>query len=284
MSEPAAKTGPGAGAGAAPSPRTAARRRARRLFVALLGRDLTVLAGSLKQFLPGTVMQPLLLVFVLTYVFPRIGLGIGPAEGEFSTLLMPGLIAQSIFFVGVFAVGMNLVRELDGGELDDLVLAPAPVSVVAFGKVAAGAVQALVAAAMVFPVTALVPATPVDLDADWLVLATILPLACLASSSLGLALGTLFEPRSVNWLFSMVALPLSFLGATFYSWAMLEPIPWLRYAVLANPLVYVSEGLRGGLARDDPHLPLAPIYLALVIATWLFTRLGVRGLRARVLS
>jgi len=268
-------------------------RRSRRVFVALVGRDLTVLGHNLKQFLPGTIVQPLLLVFVFTYVFPRIGLGIGAGTGassievgagRFSTLFVPGLVAQSIIFVGVFSVGLNLVRELDSAELDDMVLAPAPVAVVAYAKVAAGAVQALAAATMVFPVAALVPSTPVDLSPDWLVLATVLPLSCVASAALGLTLGTLFRARSANWLVSMVAVPLSFLGATFYSWGMLEPIPWLKYAILVNPLVYVSEGLRGGLSGDTPHMSLAAVYLALVAATAVFTRLGVRGFRRRVLS
>ena len=39
-------------------------------FRALLLRDLTVLRKTLNEFLPRTVLQPFLLVFVFTYVFP----------------------------------------------------------------------------------------------------------------------------------------------------------------------------------------------------------------------
>ena len=46
-------------------------------FRALLARDLYVLRHSLNEFIPRTVLQPLLLVFVFTYVFPKIGQGIG---------------------------------------------------------------------------------------------------------------------------------------------------------------------------------------------------------------
>ena len=38
-----------------------------------------MLRKNLKEFLPRTVLQPLLLVFVFTYVFPKIGQGIGGA-------------------------------------------------------------------------------------------------------------------------------------------------------------------------------------------------------------
>ena len=58
--------------------RRCARRPPRlRAFGALLLRDLTVLRKNLKEFIPRTILQPLLLVFVFTYVFPKIGQGVG---------------------------------------------------------------------------------------------------------------------------------------------------------------------------------------------------------------
>ena len=60
--------------------RTAAR-ASRSAFAALLLRDLRVLIKNLKEFLPRTVIQPLLLVFVFLYVFPKIGQGIGGSAG-----------------------------------------------------------------------------------------------------------------------------------------------------------------------------------------------------------
>lgn len=253
---------------------------------ALVVRDLTVLDKNLERFIPGALMQPLLLVFVFTYLFPRIGQGIGGDDGaaRFSTLLLPGIVAHSIIFVGIFTVGMNLITELEAEELEDRVMAPAPTATVALAKIVAGALQALIAGLVVFPVAAFLPATPVYLQPDWPVLLTVLPLACITSASLGLALGVLFEPRSAPWLFSVVALPLSFLGAIFYTWHSLEPIPFLQYALLANPLVYMSEGLRGATVTGMGHLPLAVVYPALLGFIVLFSVLGVRGFRGRVLS
>ena len=45
----------------------------RAAFVGLLGRDLYLLRKDLKIFLLRTLIQPLLLVFVFTYVFPKTG-------------------------------------------------------------------------------------------------------------------------------------------------------------------------------------------------------------------
>ncbi len=254
-------------------------------FRAIVVRDLTVLDKNLERFVPSAVMQPLLLVFVFTYLFPLIGQGVGGVEGQalFSTLLVPGIVAHSIIFVGIFTVGMGLIAELDAHELEDRVLAPAPIATVAVAKVAAGALQALVAALLVFPVAAFLPATPIYLLPKWPILLTVIPLVCITSAALGLTLGTLFEPRSGPWLFSVVALPLSFLGAIFYTWDSLDPVPWLKYAVLVNPLVFMSEGLRAGTVARTPHLPLPAVYAALVAFAVLFTVVGLRGFNRRVL-
>ena len=78
-------------------------------------------------------------------------------------------------------------------------------------------------------------------------------------------------------------LPLTFLGAIYYSWAALEPIRWLQIAVLVNPLVYMSEGFRAALTPAD-HMSLWAIYGALTAFTVAFTYLGIAGFKRRVLS
>ena len=108
-----------------------------------------------------TIMQPLLLVFVFTYVFPKIGQGVGgssAAEAQFSTLLMAGVVATSMIFQGVQAVALPLVQEFGyTREIEDRVMAPMPVWAVAVEKIAAGAIQALIAGLVVFPLAAVHP-------------------------------------------------------------------------------------------------------------------------------
>ena len=64
-------------------------------FGALVLRDLTVLRKNWKEFLPRTILQPLLLVFVFTYVFPKIGQGVGGGANAaaFSSVLVAGVVA-----------------------------------------------------------------------------------------------------------------------------------------------------------------------------------------------
>jgi ABC-2 type transport system permease protein len=97
-------------------------------------------------------------------------------------------------------------------------------------------------------------------------------------------MGTRFSPDTASYLFGVVALPLSFLGAIFYTWPSLDPVPLLKYGLLANPLVYVSEGFRAALVPSEPHLSLLVIYPAMIAFTVVFTLLGIRGLRRRVVT
>ena len=272
----------------APADATFGRRRATwKAFRALLLRDLTVLDRDLKEFLPNTLMQPVMLVFVFTYVFPRIGQGVGGEGnvGRFSTLLLGGMVAQSIIFQGLFRVALPLSRELDiTNELEDRVLAPTTIGTIAMEKIVAGSLQSLFAGLVVFPVAAYLPAAPIYLKAHWAVLLTVTPLACYTSAALGLTIGTRMEPRLVPLLAGFIALPLGFFGAIFYTWDALTPIPWLKWLVLVNPLVYMSEGFRAALSIGVVHMRLPAIYGPLLGFAALLTWLGVTGFKKRVLS
>ncbi len=255
-------------------------------FVALLLRDLTVLRKNLREFLPRTILQPLLLVFVFTYVFPKIGQSVGGAQGSaaFSTLLVAGVIGTAILFQGIQSVALPLVQEFGyTREIEDRVLAPLPIELVAIEKIVAGALQCLISALIVFPIARFVPATPVDLRITWWVLLTLAPLACVFSATIGLLFGTVFQPRTVPLLFGVIVVPMTFLGCVYYSWQSLEPIPWLQYAVLLNPLVYICEGFRAALTPVD-HMPLTVIYGVIVAGTMAAGTVAIRFFQRRVIT
>src|SRR5438093_3325236 len=142
---------------------------ARVAFRALLLRDLVVFRKTLREFIPRTILQPLLLVFVFTYVFPKIGQGVGGANSSgFSTLLVAGVVGIAILMQGIQSVSLPMVQEFGyTREIEDRVLAPMPVALVAIQKAIWGALSGLFSALLVFPIAAIVPATPVSLDINW---------------------------------------------------------------------------------------------------------------------
>jgi len=201
-------------------------------FGALLLRDLTVLRKNLGIFIMRTLIQPFLLVFVFLYVFPQIGQGIGGGggtggESAFATILVAGVVGLSIMFQGIQAVALPLATEFGyTKEIEDRVLAPIPVSMVAVGKVVAGAIQGIIAAIIVFPIAYVIHANGVEvhLSVNWPVLVTLMIITSIMCSALGLVLGTRISPRNIGAMFGFIVLPITFLGGTYYPWTSLAAV------------------------------------------------------------
>jgi ABC-2 type transport system permease protein len=275
-------------------PRRSAAAASRLAFRALILRDLIVLRKNLGEFVTRTVIQPFLLVFVFLYVFPTIGQGVGgtgkAAQSAFATVLVPGVVAVTIMFQGIQAVAIQLSQEFGfTREIEDRVQAPCPISLVAVAKVISGAVQGVLAAVLVLPIAAVVHAKGVHphLTIHWWIVLTLVPIACVAMTSLGLLLGTKFEPRNIGLMFGFIVLPLTFLGGTYYQWTRLAPVKvgsfhWLQTLVLVNPLIYIAEGLRAGFTQAS-HMHLYVVYPVLIGFCAVFLVLGIRSFKQRVL-
>jgi ABC-2 type transport system permease protein len=265
-----------------------------RAFAGLFLRDLHVLRREMVPFLVRVIMNPLLFLFVFTYIMPHMSGGAamnptasmaGAAGANFSTVL-PGLMAVAIMFSGIAAVALPLAQEFGiTREIDDRVMCPLPVAAVAIEKIVFSAVQSMIAAAVVFPLAYYMPATPVYAHVNsWAFLIAVLSLASLTAGALGLVIGTSVRPQQIGLIFGVVVMPITFLGCVYYPWAALKAIPWLQYGVLINPIVYMSEGLRAaltpGMHHMNPWLILAMLLCSLAVLTWF----GIRGFLRRVID
>jgi ABC-2 type transport system permease protein len=281
-----------------------------RTFNAMMAREFRVLRRNAIATFTRAVMQPLLFVFVFAYVFPKIGggfnLGGGAAAGaagaagaaaagagaagsvNFATILVPGLMASMLLMQGIMAVTFPLVMEFSWQRtIEDRALAPVPIRVLAIQKIVAGAVQSFIGAVIVFPIVLLVHASgqaPHVHVTNWALFALILVFASLLTSSLGLLLGTIMDPRKMQMLFAVVLLPATMLGCVYYPWSALHHIEWLQILVLINPMVYMSEGLRAVLTPVLGHMPLWGVLIALIGGTVVVGYLGTRTFTKRVLN
>lgn len=259
-----------------------------RAFWGLILRDARVLVREVVGFLLRTVMNPLLFTFVFTYVLPKTGGAFAPSGGTqtFATVLVPGLVAVAIFFQGIAAVALPLATELGGTrEIEDRVMAPLPVTLVGVEKVVWSAVQSVVAAAVVFPLVLVIPAEKVSVSVvSWPALIAVVLLASLVAGFLGLLLGTIVKPRQIGLIFSLVVVPVTFLGCVYYPWERLHEIRWLQVVTLVNPLVYVSEGLRAALTPGVSHMSTPAFFAALIALTAILGVAGTRAFRRRVID
>ena len=260
-------------------------------FTGLLMRDFRVLRRELGPFALRIIMQPLLFLFVFTYVFPHMSGGVGnpmAAAGgvNLGTVLLPGLMAVAIMFTGIAAVALPLSQEFGiTREIDDRVMCPLPVAAVAFEKICFSALQSILGALLVFPLAYYIPSIPVQAHVtSWPLLIAVLILASLVAGALGLAIGSNVKPQQIGLIFSIVVIPITFLGCVYYPWAYLNHIRWLQLVVLVNPIVYMSEGLRAALTPGVAHMPYGYILLALVMSFLLLGWFGLKGFLRRVIS
>ncbi len=251
-------------------------------FGAMLARDAHVARRNLIQILFQTFLQPLLFVFI----FGRVMVGSGYMPLKYKSLLLPGIIAISMVFTGIWAVCMPLIAEFQWTrEIEDRLLAPIDISWIAVEKVVAGMIQAVVAGLVVIPMAWLVlrPGVDISIHAP-LEFAGVLLLVALFSASGGLALGCTMNQQHVGLMFSMIVTPMIFFGCVYYPWSALENFPILQKAVLINPVVYASEGMRAALVPQSPHLSIIAIFAVLCLVDILLLIVGLRQFEKKAIS
>ena len=252
-----------------------------RAFGALLWRDVFVTGRELVPFLLQVVLQPVFLLFV----FGKVLVELGFATDGYSDVLLPGVIALTAFLTALQNTAFPLVIDFSfTKEIEDRLLAPLPTALVAVEKVVFSLLRALVAAAVMFPISLWVLGTlPVEW-ADLPVLTAFLVLGSLVGAVMGMTLGTFVKPNRINVVFAVVLTPLLFTGSTQFPWQSLDTLRWFQVVCALNPLTYVSEALRAEMAPGVPHLPLWLCALALGGFLLLFGVTSLVGFRRRALD
>jgi ABC-2 type transport system permease protein len=248
-------------------------------FLALLARDAHVARRNFLPLLLQTLLQPMLLVFVLG----RVLTGSGMMPAAYKSMLLPGIIALSMLLAGIQAVAMPLIAEFQfTREIEDRLLAPIEIEWVAVEKVLSGMIQALLAGLVVLPAAWLLLGKGVALQFDHpFTFLGVTLLVALLSSAVGLTLGCSIGQTQIGLMFSLVLAPMIFFGCTYYPWSALASFPILKRAVLANPVVYASEGLRAALVPRLPHLPEVAIFAALAAFDLFFLLFGLHRFRRK---
>ncbi|HKP29349.1 MAG TPA: ABC transporter permease [Gemmatimonadales bacterium] len=253
-----------------------------RVFLALLKRDAYVASRELPFFLLRTTMQPLLFVIVFGYVLPKMGF---VARG-YGAAMLPGILAISLAFASLQSVALPMVADFGWTrEIEDRLLAPVPMELVALEKVLSGVAQGVIAALFVLPIARLIMGPIPGLDVRGL--GSLLAITLLAAgtfSCFGLLMGTIINPAQIGLMFGFIVAPMIFFGCAYYPWQGLDAVPVMKYVVLINPLVYVSEGMRAVLTPSLPHMPIVAVASALLVLTGFFWIVGMRGFTKRAVG
>ncbi len=264
------------------------RRQVARAFWAMIARELYILRRNIPSFVLQTGMQPMLFAVVFTYIMPSIGGEIRPGGVSFSSILLPGIVANAIVLNSMNGVSLSMIRELSyTRSIEDRMLAPLPLWALGVQKIVWGALTGMLSGAVVFPLIYLVHApgqSPHVHVSNWPLFVACGVLVPLLAASIGLFLGTILDPSQINVLINLVMVPATLLGCVYYPWAALHPIPVVQYAVLINPVVYASEALRTVFTPEVPHMPV-PVFLSVIVGALIASMVvGLRSFRRRLIG
>jgi ABC-2 type transport system permease protein len=251
------------------------------VFLAILWRDVFVTGREFWVFLAQVAIQPLFMLFVFAKVLGELGY-VSDAYGH---LLLPGIVALTAFLTALQTVAFPLVLEFGWTkEIEDRLLAPIPIPLVAVEKVVIAMLRGLVAAALLFPIGALVLGSAPWRAEGLPLLVLALVLGGWAGGAVGLVVGTSVPPNRINIMFALILTPLLFTGATQYPWPSLDQLPWFKVVTAFNPLTYCSEAVRAALVPEVPHITPWISVLVLLVSGAAFTAVGIRGFQRRAVD
>ena len=250
-------------------------------FVQIMWRDTFVTWREFPSFIVQVIVQP----FFLVFVFGKVITDLGFARPGYADLLVPGIVALTAVLTAIQSTALPLVIEFSfTREVEDRLLAPIPLALVAVERIVVGALRGIIAAAVIVPVSLIVLGhVPFHVDQlHQLVFFTIA--GALAGGAMGLTLGTVVNPNRITVAFAVTLTPLIFTGCSQYPWPSLAQLRWFQVVTLFNPLTYASEGTRASLLPQSPHMPTWIAALVLVAAIVVFSVLGIRGFDRRAID
>ncbi|KUM98356.1 ABC transporter [Streptomyces yokosukanensis] len=255
-------------------------RSATRTFFFILWRDLFVTGRELGTFLAQILVEP----FFILFVFGKVLGELGYTGGAFQSVLLPGVVALNAFLVGLQNTALPMIIDFSfSKEIEDRLLAPIPITLVAVEKLVFGTLRGIVASLLMIPMGFLVldhAFWPMDRFPATL---GVLLLGALAGSAVGLTIGTLAPPRHISVVFAVVLTPLMFTGCTQFPWHGLAGIRWFQVLCALNPLTYVTEGIRDLLLPPGGprSIPLWVDLAALAASILIFGAISIKGFHRR---
>jgi len=210
----------------------------------ILWADLMALKRRGTRYLITTLVSPILYLVAFGW---GLGRGINLNGTSYLEFVIPGIIALTAMTASFNGAGIRLnVDRLYFKSFDECLMAPIGLTSLLMGKALIGVVRGIMSS-VVFLMVALLISPHIHIGLDFLLG---LLLTCLTFSFLGILTALLARSHEDMATFSsLILLPMTFLGGTFFS---LSQVPvGLKYALYALPLTHSSLFLRAA-ALDQP--------------------------------
>ena len=219
-------------------------------------------------------VQPALWLLIFGEVFTRIR-AIPTGGVRYLDFMAPGILAQSVLFISIFA-GIAIIWERDLGIIHKFLASPTPRAALVLGKALAAGVRG-VAQAIIIYLLALI----LGVHMNWNPLAllgvliiVILGAACFATFSLIIACLVKSRERFMG-IGQVLTMPLFFASNAIYPVAIMPG--WLQVIAHSNPLSYEVDALRTlMLANGAITTSLITDFVVMLVVTTVLVLLGAR--------
>jgi ABC-type multidrug transport system permease subunit len=241
---------------------------------ALMRRALNEILRVPGAAIPG-VLAPTIFFLGLTAVFGNLTLLPGFTSESYQSFLIPVSLMQGAGFTGA-ATGVNLARDIEQGWFDRLLASPAPRPVLLAGLVLSASFRALV------PATVLL-AIGFSLGVHWpgpggLAIALLITMGmAIVAAAWGTTIALKFKSQSASPLMQAGMLVLILTTTAYAPLALLSG--WLQEVARYNPVTQVVEAARQGFVGSVTWDETWPGLLALAGLTALLVALALRGLQ-----
>lgn len=219
-------------------------------------------------------VQPALWLLVFGEVLGRVR-AIPTGGRPYLDFLAPGILAQSVLFIAIFA-GIAIIWERDLGIIHKFLASPTPRAALVLGKAFAAGVRGLTQAVIVY-LLALILGVHMNwnpLNILGVIVIVILGAACFSTFSLIIACLVKTRERFMG-IGQVLTMPLFFASNAIYP-ILLMPT-WLQVVARCNPLSYEVDALRALMLIDyTSTFNLGTDFLVLLVATIALVIIGAR--------
>lgn len=224
--------------------------------------------------IPG-VLAPTIFFVGLTSVFGNLTLLPGFDTHSYQSFLVPISLMQGAAFTGA-ATGVNLARDIENGWFDRLLASPAPRPALLAGMVASASLRALVPATVVLVVAFALGAHFPGIGGLLIAILVVMGMAAVAAAW-GTSLALHFRSQSAAPLMQAGML-VAVLTTTAY--APIELLTgWIHTVAMYNPVTQVVEAVRQGFVGGVSWSDTWPGLVALAGLGLVMTYFALRGMR-----
>ena len=222
-----------------------------------------------------SIVAPVLSTSLYFVIFgSAIGSRITEIDGvSYGSFIVPGLIMLSIMTESISNSSFAIYFPKFTGTVFELLSAPVSYVEVVLGYVGAAATKSVIIGTIILVTASFF----VDIEiAHPVIMVTFLLLTCVSFCLFGFLLGIWADGgEKLTIVPTLVIMPLTFLGGTFYSISMLPPA-WQTIS-LFNPVVYLISGFRWSFYENADvsvaaslGMTLAFLAICLLVVRWVF--------------